>query len=542
MNSPTGRLQQLVSDLDALEPAPTLVDLASALEAASLTLDDVAAYVEENPRNYNRALVAFRSHYELLVMTWLPGQSSVPHDHAGSICAMQVLQGDAVEGSYRGAEDGYVDFDYDTVVKCGHITAGQDAGIHTVLNPKTASKLLVTIHAYAPPLKDFRRFVPRPTAGTPTHEAAVESVLPTVVIVGGGFSGAMTAAQMLRKAKSAGIKLRVVVVERRGAVGEGVAYGTRELAHLLNVPAGKMSAWPDRPDDFLNWAAARDARVRAGDFLPRQWYGEYVRETLLNSASEVGAASELSVLFDEVRRVARRPDGGWLVHLGRGASVQADAVVLAVGHRPPDDPFGSRWSGSRTRLIADPWRTFAMNVVRPEESVIIVGTGLTAADAVMSLQHPQRTGVITIVSRRGLLPQAHAQTAINPVDMKPVVSELLATEGGVRALDLSRRVRRAIREAFAKGVDWRGVVDGLRPYTAALWRAMPLTERRRFLRHLRPFWEVHRHRMALAIAERFGDMRDYDQVCSIAGRIVSVSGTDDGVQLVVDGRGTDGRM
>lgn len=539
MNSPTGRLQKLVSDLDALGPAPTLVDLAKALESADLSLADVAPYVERNPRNYNRALVSYRSHYELLVMTWLPGQSSVPHDHAGSICAMQVLQGDAIEGSYRVAEDGYVDFEYDTLVKCGEITAGQDAGIHTVLNPADASNLLVTIHVYAPPLKDFRRFVPRPSTTSPVENAPAPAT-PTVVIVGGGFSGSMTAAQLLRKAKSAGIKLRVVVVERRGAVGEGVAYGTRELAHLLNVPAGKMSAWPDRPDDFLNWAATRDSRARAGDFLPRQWYGEYVREALLNTAAEVGTAGELSVLFDEVRRVARRPDGGWLVHLGRGASVKADAVVLAIGHRPPDDPFGSRWQGSRTRLIADPWRTFAMNVVRPEESVIIVGTGLTAADAVLSLQHPQRTGAITIVSRRGLLPQAHAQTAINPVDHKPMMAELLAHPLGVRALEISRRVRRAIRDAAARGIDWRAVVDGLRPHTATLWRAMSLTERRRFLRHLRPFWEVHRHRMALAIAERFGDMRDYDQVSSIAGRILSVVGTEDGVQMVVAGRGDDG--
>lgn len=542
MNSPTGRLLKLVSELDGLGPAPTLVALAGALEAAQLTLADVASYVERNPRNYNRALVAIRSHYELLVMTWLPGQSSVPHDHAGSICAMQVLAGDAVEGSYRVADDGYVDFEYETVVKCGEITAGQDAGIHTVLNPSDAADVLVTVHAYAPPLKDFRRFVPRPAAPVAATASEPTPALPTVVVVGGGFSGAMTAAQLLRKAKSAGIKLRVIVVERRGAVGEGVAYGTRELAHLLNVPAGKMSAWPDRPDDFLHWAAARDPRAKAGDFLPRQWYGEYVRETLLHTGAEVGAAGELSVLFDEVRRVARRPDGGWLVHLGRGASVKADAIVLAVGHRPPDDPFGSRWSGPRTRLIADPWRAFAMNVVRPEESVIIVGTGLTASDAVLSLQHPQRTGAITIVSRRGLLPQAHAQTPMNPVDLKPLVAELLARPNGVRALELSRRVRRAVKEAAAKGVDWRAVVDGLRPHTANLWKAMPMSERRRFLCHLRPFWEVHRHRMALAIAERFGDMRDYDQVASVAGRIVSVVGSEERVQMVVAGRGENGRL
>src|SRR6186713_284584 len=132
MISLSGRLLELVCKLDAMGAEPTLVELSQALESASLTRADVDSFVEANPRNYNRALVAWREHYELLVMTWLPGQGSAPHDHAGSICAMQVLEGDAIEGSYRVADDGYVDLDYETTVRCGEITAGQDAGVHTV--------------------------------------------------------------------------------------------------------------------------------------------------------------------------------------------------------------------------------------------------------------------------------------------------------------------------------------------------------------------------------------------------------------------------
>ena len=157
MHDPSGRLLELVCKLDAMAPVASLVDLAQAVESAQLTLADVQAYVEENPRNYNRALVALREHYELLVMTWLPGQSSVPHDHAGSTCAMQVVQGEAREGSYRVAPDGYVDLDYETRIRAGEVTSGQDAGVHTVLNPANRGELLVTVHAYAPPLKDFRR-------------------------------------------------------------------------------------------------------------------------------------------------------------------------------------------------------------------------------------------------------------------------------------------------------------------------------------------------------------------------------------------------
>jgi uncharacterized NAD(P)/FAD-binding protein YdhS/predicted metal-dependent enzyme (double-stranded beta helix superfamily) len=538
MHPTSGRLRELIGKLDSLGAPPSLVDLADAMRDAKLTMDDVSTYVRDNPRHYNRALVALSDHYELLVMTWRPGQVSAPHDHAGSICVMQVMQGEAIEGSYRVAADGYVDFDYETIVRCGEITAGQDAGVHAVRNAADATELLVTVHVYAPPLKDFRRFIHRPQDGTSTPAQSVDAT-PTVVVVGGGFSGSMVAAQLLRQADEAGKRIRVVIVERRGTVGEGVAYGTRDLNHLLNVPAGRMSAWPDRPDDFLQWAQRRRPQTKPVDFLPRQWYGEYVRETLLATAKETQARAEFSVVFDEVRRVARRADEGWLVHLAHGSTTRADAVVLAIGHRPPSDPIGARWSGSKARLIADPWRPFALNIVEPDEPVIVLGSGLTAVDAVLSLAHPDRRAPITIVSRRGLLPQSHAAQPVKPVDLQPLVTELLAASGGVQVLELSRRLRRVATELKSQGLDWRGVVDSIRPHTAALWQGMSLEQRRRFLPRLRPFWEVHRHRMALSIGEQFGELRDCDWVRRVAGRIVSVQADATSVRVAVCERTTE---
>jgi uncharacterized NAD(P)/FAD-binding protein YdhS/predicted metal-dependent enzyme (double-stranded beta helix superfamily) len=537
MPKPSAKLRLLIEKLDALPSPPTLVDLAEAFAAVNVTLADVGEYVEGNPRAYNRALASLGEHYELLVMTWLPGQESVPHDHAGSICIMQVLQGDAVEGQFRVERDGYVDLDYECTVPCGEITAGEDAGVHVVRNPADARTPLVTLHAYAPPLRDFRRFIPRPA--DPSRPAAAQESTPTIVVVGAGFSGSMVAAQILLRAKAAATSVRVMLVERRGAVGEGVAYGTREVAHLLNVPAGRMSAWPDQGDHFLRWARARDAGVQASDFLPRMWYGQYVRETLLATAEDAAPYGELQVVFDEVRRVARRYDGGWLVHMARGKSQRAESVVLAVGHRPPSDPFGKRWNGPRTRFIADPWRPFAMNVVRPDEPVVVLGSGLTAVDAVLSLAHPDRRAPITILSRRGLLPHSHSATPAPPLDLTPLISELIASPQGVRAVDLLRRLRHVAARPGVQGVDWRSVVDGVRPHTAALWQNMSQGERRLFLTRLRPFWEVHRHRMALAIAERFGELRDCDWAVRVAGRVVSVHAEVDAVRLIIARRGDD---
>ena len=149
------------------------------------------------------------------------------------------------------------------------------------------------------------------------------------------------------------------------------------------------------------------------------------------------------MVFDEVRRVARHPAGGWMVHLARQPSLQAEAVILTVVHRPPSDPIGVRLCGPRTRFIPDPWRPFATNVVGPDDPAVLLGTGLTAVDTVLSLyQHPRRAP-ITLVSRNGLLPQVHSATPVSPADMSSLVSELVATPGGVRARELLRGARGA---------------------------------------------------------------------------------------------------
>jgi uncharacterized NAD(P)/FAD-binding protein YdhS len=527
------RLSALIARLDRLSARPSLVELSDALESAGLTSADVTEFVRPSDRGYSRVRVVAREKYELLVMTWRPGQASPPHDHAGSTCALQVLQGEATEGCFAVAPDGYVDLQYETLVRSGQMSAGQDAGIHSVRNAATGSELLVTVHLYSPPLSHFRQYVPRPEPVNRTSEPAPRRDR-SVVVVGGGFSGAMTAANLLRRAGDRPI--RVTLVERRGSVGEGVAYGTRDPAHLLNVPAGKMSAWTDRPDDFVAWASRRDPAVRPGDFLPRTWYGEYVRETLL-AARPGRAGAGLDIVFEEVRRVARHPDGGWVVHFDRGSSLRADAVVLAIGHRPPSDPFNGRWTGPRARLITDPWKPFVLLAIEGDDPVVVVGSGLTAVDCVLSLaQHP-RTAPITVVSRHGYWPHAHAPAPVPPLDLSPLIAGLIPGQAALSARGLLRGVRRFAREHLAAGGDWRAVVDGIRPHTARLWQAMPVAERRRFISRVRPFWEVHRHRMAASIAERIRSLESEGLVRIVPGVVLQANAGEDEVAVGIRRRG-----
>jgi uncharacterized NAD(P)/FAD-binding protein YdhS/predicted metal-dependent enzyme (double-stranded beta helix superfamily) len=530
----TGPIVHLVRQLDNLVPDLTLIKIAEVLSNSGLTLDDVKDYVRATKRTYHRSLIVRREHYELLVLTWLPGQGSAPHDHAGSTSAMIVLQGEAAEGCWRIAADGYAELQFETPVKIGELTAWQDAGVHTVRNAFLNGETLVTVHIYTPPLKDFRRFVPRSPVAEP---AFAPNGSRSVVVIGGGFSGTMTAAQILRNAGGAAVD--VAIVERQGAVGEGLAYSTRDLSHLLNVPAGRMSAWPDRPNDFVEWAARRHGIADPTDFLPRHWYGEYVRESLLSAAREAGEASRLTVLFDEARRIIRRPAGGWIVNFGRGQSLHADAVVLAIGHRPPPDAIGRAWSGPRTRYIADPWLPFATNAIQADDPVVILGTGLTAVDAVLSLNDETRRAPITLVSRRGLPPQAHAAQPLAAVDLRELTASWLAAPDP-RVKDVLRGLRKKAAECCAEGGDWRSVVDGLRPHTVTLWQRLSLEERRKFIARLRPFWEVHRHRMASAVAERFNALRDRGLVSILPGRVAAAQGDSDSVRLYI--RESDDRL
>lgn len=540
MRSIHPRLFDLIQKLDDLGADPTLAGIGRAMEEAHLSADDVAEFIHEDPKAYHRARVVRRDRYELLVMTWLPGQSSVPHDHTGSVCAVRVIQGTAIESCFRAAQDGFVDLEYETRVGPGEVSAGQDAGIHTLHNPsqRTAhgpGERLITIHVYSPPLRDFRRFIQRPK---PRPQATIPFSPPTVVVVGGGFSGSMTAAQILKGARKSGSRVRVVLAERRGSVGEGVAYSTREVEHLLNVPAGRMSAWPDRPDDFLHWARERDRDIKPTDFLPRQWYGEYVRQTLHDHAREAAPFGELVVQLDEARRVARHPQGGWMVHMERGTSVRADSVVLAIGHRPPSDPLAKCWKGPRDRFFADPWLPFALNAIQPEDSVLVLGTGLTAIDTILSLTREPRTGPVTLVSRHGFLPQPHPATPIAPLDMSAPVAELIGSSQPLKALRLCKVLKRFAKTKMKEGADWRAVVDGLRPHLASLWQALDTCERKKFLVHLRPFWEIHRHRMAAPIAAHCTRLLESGMLRVVKGRVVSVESGPRTVRLAVRETGT----
>lgn len=233
------------------------------------------------------------------------------------------------------------------------------------------------------------------------------------------------------------------------------------------------------------------------------------------------------------------PAGGFLVHLACGRSIAADVVVLATGHCPPRDVFGARWIGSRERFIADPWRPYALTDIRADEPVVLVGSGLTAIDCALSLDVPGRSAPVWMISRRGLTPTAHQFGA--PVELRDAVADLLNPSSSLSASALVRWFREQLAEHGAER--WRSVVDALRPSTPAIWQALSPAEQARFVRHVRPLWDVHRHRMAPEVAARVASMKAAGLLRLVVGRPHEARACETGVTIETRASGAgDGRF
>ena len=380
-------LRSLLGELESLAGHITGEAITEILARSHLQFEDVSTFVTPKQDTYSRRRIARTESYEVLVMTWLPGQGSGAHDHAGSVSAYKILRGTAHETRYTLATDSLVDPSGTCELHQGEI--GLDAGevIHAVRNEDSSKELLVSIHVYSPPIPELRRFTVRPAGRAPADaflRRRVQSA-PVVTIIGGGFSGAMVATQLVRRTAQTGTPVHVVMLDQQTSVAEGAAYRTPDAGHLLNVPASDMSAWPDQPDDFLEWARHRDSSVGAYTFLQRHTYGEYLRGTFFAAIAQAGIKTSIEIHRQEADAIERRSESGWSVRCRGGASIEADVVVLATGHRPPVDPLKHQWSGSRARYIEAPWSSLALTAIEGDESVCLLGTGLTAIDVLQCL-------------------------------------------------------------------------------------------------------------------------------------------------------------
>lgn len=315
-----------------------------------------------------------------------------------------------------------------------------------------------------------------------------------VVIVGGGYSGAMLAARLAERGVAS------TLIDRGGEFGRGVAYATPFDGHLLNVRSARMSAVDGDPGHFVRWLEThRPDHADPDGFAPRRVFGDYVQHRL--AAVDAACPGLISRITGTVAAIEADA-----VVLDDGRRLEARAVVLATGNPAPR----TAPAGASERVIADPWATGALERIGADDDVLIIGTGLTMVDMLLMLEGRGWRGRATALSRRGLMPRAHG-----PVPDVPAPLEAGLLEG-----PLSGRL--ALARTVAEREGWRSLMETLRPLTAEAWQAANPAIRGRIVRHLRPWWDVHRHRIAGSIAEALEQLRADDRLTMTAGRVVAI--------------------
>ncbi|PNG25239.1 FAD/NAD(P)-binding protein [Methylocella silvestris] len=317
---------------------------------------------------------------------------------------------------------------------------------------------------------------------------SAQSAPTPVAIIGGGFSGATVAFHLLRLRPDLE---RVVIIEPRANLGRGLAYGAEDPSWRINVPAARMSISPEEPNDFNDWLTAsgrldEDPTARLPDgrnFPARAVFGQYMGEQLRAFGDKIAHVVATAEQVEETPQ-------GYAIACSDGRTIFAKIVVLAVCHPPPSPPamLADAFAG-HSHFIENPWAPGALEGIGAEARVLIVGSGLTMADIVASLDRFGHRGPITAVSRRGLRSRGHPPAAVEPYGD-------FAARPARTVRELVRRVRKAVAEGAAQGKSWHGALDQVRLQGTAIWRALPLPERARLLRLIRPFWDVHRFRIA----------------------------------------------
>ncbi|MDC1198890.1 FAD/NAD(P)-binding protein [bacterium] len=361
---------------------------------------------------------------------------------------------------------------------------------------------------------------------------------PHIVVVGGGFSGVSFVVQCARRFPSSAT---FTVIEPRTELGRGIAFSAAHPAHRLNAPDAVHVVDPANVDDFPDWldetgTLTHDPKAMQADgtnYIRRGTFGEYVRDRFERARDGNLSRSDIRHFGSPAVQIEETEDG-LAVTVGTGGRLDADVVVVATGNEPPARiPHFDGKVGSHPAYLADPWKEEVLASIAPDEEVLLVGSALTAADVIASLLSSGHTGAITSISRTGLLPAR--RPAPNPArpglagkalasmawDQITRADTLFVQNHGSldRVSEICRALRTDIAAAEAEGLPWQGPFDDLRDSVRAVWPRLAIDEKRRFLRHLRRWYDAHRFRLPPQLERLLDDAEERGQLSFITARI-----------------------
>jgi uncharacterized NAD(P)/FAD-binding protein YdhS len=321
------------------------------------------------------------------------------------------------------------------------------------------------------------------------------TTLKKIGIIGGGFTGTLTAVHLIEKSTQ---PCEIILINKHESLNKGLAYNPYSNNHLLNVVASKMSAFPDKPDHFLNWVMQRDEVIHtnkmllANSFLPRQLYGEYLRHIWEEAVKRAEAKQLRVTVIDAVVVDLDVAENAVSVQLDTNLIVNVDACVIATGNHIPRNPAIRNMDFyTSPNYFQNPWKMESVKITNQQLPVLIIGNGLTMVDTVLGLLEHGFNGDIFSISPNGYNMLPHQPNGLND---STIVEEL---RDGMTVYELVNLVNKHIKAVRAIGGSPEPIIDALRPHTQRIWKSLSNKEKELFMSRLRHLWGVARHRIPL---------------------------------------------
>ncbi len=357
---------------------------------------------------------------------------------------------------------------------------------------------------------------------------------PRIAIIGGGFSGATFATLLMRD--PALMPCDITVAEPRDVLGAGIAYSAADPLHRVNIAADRMAALPDAVEDFYVWlkrAQRLDGDPAAvypdrGIFPARALFGSYVDDLVRRTAA---ATQHVSFRHAATKvQAATKSGNSYRLQCASGDSIEADILILAIGHPVPRLPWPLSELPPHDGLIVNPWLAGAADRIKPTARVLLVGTGLTMGDMVATLRRQGHQSPLTAMSRHGLTPRPRSG-AVDPIQGLSFAADSVS--------QVLHAIRQEIRKANAATRPWSDVFDAVRLQNGAIWAAWSQPQRRRFQRHLRPYWDVHRFQAAPQIHDLVTQEQAAGNLTIFAAAMTKAALRDEGIDVTLRRRGQD---
>jgi uncharacterized NAD(P)/FAD-binding protein YdhS len=345
-----------------------------------------------------------------------------------------------------------------------------------------------------------------------------------IAIIGCGFSGTMTAVQLI---KNADHPFELILIGDYKNFNTGIAYNPYSKKQLLNVVASKMSAFQDKPDDFTNWVSALnefsgiDKGILANTYLPRYLFGQYLRNIWEEALQQIMAKRIQITIIDSLVLDMEVSHHEVTLVLDNEERITAQYCVIASGNNLPGNPDieNTKFFGSRN-YFRNPWDTSAVRNHDSKAPILILGNGLTMVDTLVGLIENGFRNKIYTISPHGftILPHRHPG-----IGYSAITEEL---HGKQNLNDIVLIVNKHIKLARKLGFTAEPIIDAIRPLTQQLWQNLTNGEKNIFMARLRHLWDAVRHRIPMNIHDQIRQLTEVGKLDQYAGKLMNITETE----------------